>query len=85
MGKITTGYYKSVENPSIAEKQVHKTAEAAHVIHDRDLTPGEVHENVRRFPFRFNVNRHKQTILPPGLHMESYSPEDDRHDLRLFL
>ena len=31
------------------------------------------------------INRHKQTTLTPGLHMEQYSPDDHRYDMRPFL
>jgi NAD+ synthase (glutamine-hydrolysing) len=68
-----------------SNKDEHETPEAAHVIHGRSLSPREVYEKVRRFFYYFNVNRHKATILPPGLHLEEYSPEDNRFDLRPFL
>jgi len=54
-------------------------------IHGRGLSPREVYEKVRRFFYYFNANRHKATILPPSLHLEEYSPEDNRFDLRQFL
>ena len=31
------------------------------------------------------MNRHKLTVLTPSYHAESYSPEDNRFDLRPFL
>jgi NAD+ synthase (glutamine-hydrolysing) len=55
------------------------------IIQGRGLSPREVYEKVRRFFYFFNVNRHKSTILPPSLHLEEYSPEDNRFDLRPFL
>ncbi|KPI42007.1 putative glutamine-dependent NAD(+) synthetase [Cyphellophora attinorum] len=54
-------------------------------IEGRGLSARAVYEKVRRFYYYFNVNRHKATILPPGLHLEEYSPEDNRYDLRPFL
>jgi hypothetical protein len=67
-------------------KSHHETADAVHgQIHGRGLSPREVYEKVRRFYYYFNINRHKATILPPGLHLEEYSPEDNRFDLRPFL
>jgi NAD+ synthase (glutamine-hydrolysing) len=40
---------------------------------------------VKRF-FRFYAaNRHKATTLTPAYHAESYSPDDNRFDLRPFL
>ena len=31
------------------------------------------------------MNRHKMTIITPSYHAESYSPDDNRYDLRQFL
>ena len=31
------------------------------------------------------MNRHKLTVLTPAYHAESYSPDDNRFDLRPFL
>jgi NAD+ synthase (glutamine-hydrolysing) len=68
------------------EKSLPDVADEAHgAIQGRGLSPQEVYEKVRRFFYYFNVNRHKATILPPGLHLEEYSPEDNRFDLRPFL
>lgn len=40
---------------------------------------------MKRF-FRFySINRHKMTTLTPSYHAESYSPDDNRYDLRQFL
>ena len=64
----------------------HEQDDSVHAqIHGRGLAPREVYEKVRRFFYFFNINRHKATILPPGLHLEEYSPEDNRFDLRPFL
>jgi len=49
------------------------------------LTPTEVMTKVRRFFYFYSVNRHKLTTLTPSYHAESYSPEDNRFDLRPFL
>jgi NAD+ synthase (glutamine-hydrolysing) len=49
------------------------------------LTPQEVAAKVKRFFYYYSVNRHKMTILTPAYHAESYSPDDNRFDLRQFL
>ena len=49
------------------------------------LTPAEVAAKVRRFFFYYSINRHKMCVLPPAYHAESYSPDDNRFDLRQFL
>ncbi|GFZ01501.1 carbon-nitrogen hydrolase family protein [Actinidia rufa] len=48
------------------------------------LTPSEVADKVKHF-FKYYINRHKMTVLTPSYHAESYSPEDNRFDLRQFL
>ena len=40
---------------------------------------------VKRFFYFYGVNRHKLTTLTPAYHAESYSPDDNRFDLRPFL
>nr|CUU97636.1 hypothetical transcript [Hymenolepis microstoma] len=42
-------------------------------------------EKVKLFFRKYSANRHKSTVLPPSLHMESYSADDNRFDLRPFL
>ncbi|ORX52980.1 glutamine-dependent NAD(+) synthetase with GAT domain-containing protein [Piromyces finnis] len=49
------------------------------------LKPTEIAEKVKRFFFYYSINRHKQTVITPSLHCESYSPDDNRFDLRPFL
>ncbi|KAL9100957.1 MAG: hypothetical protein Q9187_009298 [Circinaria calcarea] len=49
------------------------------------LSPRQVYEKVRFFYHCFNVNRHKMTTMTPALHMEQYSPDDNRFDLRPFV
>ncbi|RUO95396.1 hypothetical protein BC936DRAFT_144159 [Jimgerdemannia flammicorona] len=49
------------------------------------LRPSQVAEKVKRFFFYYSINRHKLTTLTPSYHAESYSPEDNRFDLRPFL
>jgi NAD+ synthase (glutamine-hydrolysing) len=49
------------------------------------LPPREVAEQVKRFFRYYAINRHKMTTLTPSYHAESYSPDDNRHDLRPFL
>ncbi|VDO10576.1 unnamed protein product [Rodentolepis nana] len=41
--------------------------------------------SVKLFFRKYSANRHKSTVLPPSLHMESYSADDNRFDLRPFL
>ncbi|GAB4834612.1 hypothetical protein Ancab_032875 [Ancistrocladus abbreviatus] len=49
------------------------------------LTPSEIAEKVKHFFKYYSINRHKMTVLTPSYHAESYSPEDNRFDLRQFL
>lgn len=45
----------------------------------------QVAEKVKRFFSKYSANRHKMTTLTPAYHAESYSPDDNRFDLRPFL
>jgi len=49
------------------------------------LPPREVAEKVKQFFRYYSINRHKMTTLTPSYHAESYSPDDNRFDLRQFL
>ncbi|KAE8710764.1 hypothetical protein F3Y22_tig00110319pilonHSYRG00290 [Hibiscus syriacus] len=49
------------------------------------LSPTEVADKVKHFFKYYSINRHKMTVLTPSYHAESYSPEDNRFDLRQFL
>ena len=49
------------------------------------LPPREVAEKVKHFFRHYAINRHKMTTLTPSYHAESYSPDDNRFDLRQFL
>ncbi|CAG8544998.1 15877_t:CDS:2 [Acaulospora colombiana] len=49
------------------------------------LQPSEIASKVKRFFFYYSVNRHKMTTLTPSYHAETYSPDDNRFDLRPFL
>ena len=49
------------------------------------LPPSEVAEKVKLFFRHYSINRHKMTTLTPAYHAESYSPDDNRFDLRQFL
>ena len=51
----------------------------------RGLSPRQVYEKTRRFFWFYAINRHKMTVLTPSYHAESYSPDDNRYDLRPFL
>lgn len=45
----------------------------------------QVADRVRHFFSKYSMNRHKMTTLTPAYHAESYSPDDNRFDLRPFL
>lgn len=47
--------------------------------------PNLLATKVKRFFSLHARNRHKQTVLTPSLHAESYSPDDNRFDHRQFL
>ncbi|PFH51930.1 hypothetical protein AMATHDRAFT_141275 [Amanita thiersii Skay4041] len=49
------------------------------------LSPIQIAEKVKLFFFEYARNRHKMTTLTPAYHAESYSPDDNRFDLRPFL
>ncbi|EIW79283.1 glutamine-dependent NAD(+) synthetase with GAT domain-containing protein [Coniophora puteana RWD-64-598 SS2] len=49
------------------------------------LAPVQIAEKVKHFFFEHARNRHKMTTLTPAYHAESYSPDDNRFDLRPFL
>lgn len=56
------------------------------LVHEwKHLAPREVGEKVKHFFYHYSRNRHKMTTLTPAYHAESYSPEDNRFDLRQFL
>lgn len=61
------------------------SSESTNFLVPRGLTPQQIRTKVLTFFNFFQINRHKATILPPGLHLEEYSPEDNRFDLRPFL
>ncbi|KAF5654880.1 NAD+ synthase (glutamine-hydrolyzing) [Fusarium heterosporum] len=46
------------------------------------LSPREVATKVKRFYHFHYINRHKQAVATPGVHVEDYSPDDHRFDLR---
>uniref|UniRef100_G1LLX9 Glutamine-dependent NAD(+) synthetase n=1 Tax=Ailuropoda melanoleuca TaxID=9646 RepID=G1LLX9_AILME len=48
-------------------------------------SPRQVADRVRHFFSKYSMNRHKMTTLTPAYHAESYSPDDNRFDLRPFL
>jgi len=49
------------------------------------MAPATVAEKVKKFFFFYSINRHKTTVLTPAYHAESYTPDDNRFDLRPFL
>lgn len=49
------------------------------------MEPRKVYEKVRSFMYYYAINRHKMTTMTPGLYLESYTPDDNRYDLRPFL
>jgi len=48
-------------------------------------SPTIVADKVKHFFRCYAINRHKMTTLTPAYHAESYSPDDNRFDLRPFL
>ncbi|CAB3406260.1 unnamed protein product [Caenorhabditis bovis] len=48
-------------------------------------TVEQIEEKVRKFWWRYRVNRHKATVSTPAVHAEVYSPDDHRNDHRPFL
>lgn len=42
-------------------------------------------KKIHTFNYRYRMNRHKAVILPPSVHLLSYSPDDNRYNLRPFL
>ncbi|XP_070638845.1 glutamine-dependent NAD(+) synthetase isoform X3 [Bos indicus] len=48
-------------------------------------SPRQVADKVKCFFSKYSMNRHKMTTLTPAYHAESYSPDDNRFDLRPFL
>ncbi|KAJ2726058.1 glutamine-dependent NAD(+) synthetase [Coemansia sp. Benny D115] len=56
-----------------------------HVWGDRGLSPREIADKVKRFFFYYSINRHKMTTITPAYHAETYSPDDNRFDMRQFL
>ena len=51
----------------------------------RNLTPREIFNRVKFLWHCFGINRHKQEVLTPSLHAETYSPDSNRYDLLPFL
>ncbi|KAK2763064.1 glutamine-dependent NAD(+) synthetase [Arachnomyces sp. PD_36] len=47
-------------------------------------TPREIADKVKRFYHYYAINRHKMTTMTPAYHAETYSPDDNRFDLRPF-
>ena len=45
----------------------------------------QIAEKVKHFFRCYSINRHKMTVITPSYHAESYSPDDNRFDLRQFL
>ncbi|KAI4220279.1 MAG: hypothetical protein LQ349_008131, partial [Xanthoria aureola] len=52
---------------------------------DQPVSPRQIAERTKFFFTKYATNRHKMTVLTPSLHMEQYSPDDNRFDLRPFL
>ncbi|OAK96376.1 glutamine-dependent NAD(+) synthetase with GAT domain-containing protein [Phaeosphaeriaceae sp. SRC1lsM3a] len=45
----------------------------------------EIAAKVKRFYHYYAINRHKMTTMTPAYHAETYSPDDNRFDMRPFL
>lgn len=52
---------------------------------ERGMSPRQVYAKVGDFMKFYAINRHKMTTMTPGLYLESYTPDDNRFDLRPFL
>lgn len=64
----------------------HQSADSVHAaIQGRGLSPREIMDKVIHFWDTHKNNRHKMTVITPAVHMEQYSPDDNRYDLRPFL
>ena len=50
-----------------------------------ELKSREIYDKVKTFFYYYGINRHKMTVVTPSYHAESYSPDDNRFDLRPFL
>ena len=50
-----------------------------------NLKDEEIKEKVTKFFRKYGTNRHKMTVVTPSLHVEDYSLDDNRYDLRQFL
>ena len=48
-------------------------------------SPSQVADKVKLLFRQYSINRHKMTTITPSYHCESYSPDDNRFDLRQFL
>ncbi|KAG7436735.1 Glutamine-dependent NAD(+) synthetase [Fusarium oxysporum f. sp. raphani] len=46
------------------------------------MSPRDVATKVKRFHGFHYINRHKQAVATPAVHVENYSPDDHRFDLR---
>ncbi|XP_074604982.1 NAD synthetase [Brevipalpus obovatus] len=55
------------------------------IMNDKEYDPAVLAQKVKRFFTLHARNRHKQTVLTPSLHAETYSPDDNRFDHRQFL
>eukprot|EP00834_Sanchytrium_tribonematis_P000165 NODE_4_length_77007_cov_1.156642.p5 type:complete len:712 gc:universal NODE_4_length_77007_cov_1.156642:55802-57937(+) len=49
------------------------------------MPPKEVLDKVKTFFHYYGINRHKMAVITPSYHAESYSPDDNRYDLRPLL
>lgn len=55
------------------------------VVEWKERKPRDVAQKVLDFMRFYAMNRHKMTTMTPGLYLESYTPDDNRYDLRPFL
>ncbi|XP_015417873.1 PREDICTED: glutamine-dependent NAD(+) synthetase, partial [Myotis davidii] len=75
----------TAELEPLADGQVSQTDECFAGFTKRRPPARQVADKVKRFFSKYSVNRHKMTTLTPAYHAESYSPDDNRFDLRPFL
>ena len=55
------------------------------LISEEGYNPREAAQKVKRFFWLYAKNRHKMTVLTPAVHIETYSAEDNRFDMRNFI
>lgn len=55
------------------------------LISEEGYNPREAAQKVKRFFWLYAKNRHKMTVVTPAVHIETYSADDNRFDMRNFI